>query len=610
MRSRVFRNQTDAAITKRILASMDVTLISAKEEFGEGYMADAMEAITDIMNEVQVRQSGEDIKNKMFHKAKSGGTTGRAKIGYLNVRREVDGHLINAIDVDPKRAPLVTWAFEQYASGEYSLTRLQEELAEQGLTTRRTARWEEKPLSRSQLGVILRDPYYLGMVTYKGQVFPGRHEALVSAEVFERVQQVLDVRMQRNQRDITHTHFLRGMLRCGRCHAQGRDRQLVYTQAINRYGEVYAYYLCMGRQHHTCDLPHLPVTLVEDALLRAVNRLQLTSDAIATMREQVTSHLDQRLIAERGGHARVKKELTSLDAKEERLLDLAADGTLTTGKVQDRLRQLYVQRAAMRHRLATTTDVIQQESDTLLRYLDLLEKPGAFYATAGDTVKRRLLRAYFAQIWIDDDGHQLTPDSQQQALVAHITAAVHRSGIHENGTEQLLGAIDSSPMPLFFQGVGSSNTDLVQPTDGHSNKSPLSPPSPDEVVRLAQLSRRVHPETTFKRTQAAPSPHRSLRRRLSPQTIEELVARYAAGEKILALSREFGISDSGLRQLLLAEGVSLRGHAITVEDAETAVQLHEYGLTVKQVVEQIGYSEGTIRKILRERPDQSVTGSG
>lgn len=81
MRSRVFRNQTDAAITKRILANMGVKLISAKEEFGEGYMADAMEAITDIMNEVQVRQSGEDVKNKMYHKAKNGGTNGRAKLG-------------------------------------------------------------------------------------------------------------------------------------------------------------------------------------------------------------------------------------------------------------------------------------------------------------------------------------------------------------------------------------------------------------------------------------------------------------------------------------------------------------------------------------------------
>lgn len=61
MRSRAFRNSGDPAITKRILAGMGVKLISAKEDFGDGYMAEAMEAVTDIMNEVQVRQSGEDI---------------------------------------------------------------------------------------------------------------------------------------------------------------------------------------------------------------------------------------------------------------------------------------------------------------------------------------------------------------------------------------------------------------------------------------------------------------------------------------------------------------------------------------------------------------------
>ena len=129
--------------------------------------------------------------------------------------------------------------------------------------------------------------------------------------------------------------------------------------------------------------------------------------------------------------------------------------------MQDRLRTLRVQRATLTQRLSTTAEVIQQESDTLLRYLDPLERPGAFYAAASDTVKRRLLRAYFAQIWIDDDGHLLTPDTQQQALVAQITAAAHRSAAHENGTEQVLGAADSSPNAPLFQREGSSKVDLV-----------------------------------------------------------------------------------------------------------------------------------------------------
>ena len=93
---------------------------------------------------------------------------------------------------------------------------------------------------------------------------------------------------------------------------------------------------------------------------------------------------------------------------------------------------------------------------------------------------------------------------------------------------------------------------------------------------------------------------RSLRRRLAPQVIAELVARYNTGEGTLALSREYGISKTGLRELLQAEGVSMRKQAITPEDVEKAVRLYERGLTVVQVVKEVGYSYGTIRRVLHE----------
>jgi hypothetical protein len=125
------------------------------------------------------------------------------------------------------------------------------------------------------------------------------------------------------------------------------------------------------------------------------------------------------------------------------------------------------------------------------------------------------------------------------------------------------------------------------------------PPTPGEVKKLAQLSRKIRPEAPSKGKQEAP--YRSLRRRLSPQAIEELVARYTAGEETPALSREFVISGSGLRDLLRAEGVLLRGHAMTVHDAEKAVHFYEYGLTITEVVAQIGYSHGTIRTALLKR---------
>ena len=414
MRSRAFRNYTDAAIAKRVLAAMGVKLISAKEEFGEGYMADAMEAITDIMNEVQVRQSGEDISNKMHHKAQNGGTTGRAKLGYLNVRKDFDGRLVNTIDIDLERAPLIRWAFEQYATGEYSLAGLTGALERQGLTTRQTSRWPQRPLSRSQLAAILRDPYYIGKVTFKGEIYPGRHEALISPELFERVQRVLDVRQQRNQRDCRHSHFLRGLMQCGRCQEAGRASQLIYSRPVNRAG---------------CGLPHLPVAEIEDALAREVATLRIPIEEVATLRQRVADSLEHHQATEQETKRRLKKELGRLDVKEERLLDLAADGGLVGKKLRKRIRDLQTRRALVRQQLACTDEQLRREADTVLAYLDLLADPGRFYELASPVVKRKLLTAFYAQIWLDDDQHTLHPVAEPREIVTRL----HQAARHAEG---------------------------------------------------------------------------------------------------------------------------------------------------------------------------------
>lgn len=118
------------------------------------------------------------------------------------------------------------------------------------------------------------------------------------------------------------------------------------------------------------------------------------------------------------------------------------------------------------------------------------------------------------------------------------------------------------------------------------------------MMQLAQQSRTIEPHPLP--MEHARVPTKSLRRRISPQEIEDLVARYNAGAAIRALSLEYGVSRSGLRQLFQAEGVTLREQGITPEDAENAVRLYENGLTIRQVVGRVGHSYGTIRTVLHE----------
>jgi site-specific DNA recombinase len=200
---------------------------------------DIVEAVTDIFNDVQNKLSGEDIRTKLQHKAVNGGTIGRARVGYLNTRIEIEGRMVNTVSLDPERAPLVRKAFELYATGEYSIDRLTATMADMGLTSRPSPRWPQvRPVSDSTLHRMLRDPYYSGFVVYKGAVYPGRHEAIVSHDAFDRVQDILNFRSDTGQRDRILTHYLKGVLFCQRCHEQGRTARLIYTEATGKNNKL------------------------------------------------------------------------------------------------------------------------------------------------------------------------------------------------------------------------------------------------------------------------------------------------------------------------------------------------------------------------------------
>lgn len=123
-------------------------------------------------------------------------------------------------------------------------------------------------------------------------------------------------------------------------------------------------------------------------------------------------------------------------------------------------------------------------------------------------------------------------------------------------------------------------------------------PTAGELVKLAQKSRRMDPALVQVGEQEVPT--RRLRRRLSSQERAELVARYRAGEDTPALSREYGISKCGLLHLLGKEGVTMRKQPMAPPDAKRAVRLYESGMSITEVVDQVGYSYSTIRKCLVE----------
>lgn len=138
--SRFARNRLDDAMVMADLRSRDVNLISATEQIDATPVGQLMHGILSAFNEYRSREDGADISYKMGQKAKSGGTLGKAPLGYLNAPEIIDGRRINTVVIDQERAPFVKLAFELYDSGKYTFQDIADELTDRGLMTRQTVR--------------------------------------------------------------------------------------------------------------------------------------------------------------------------------------------------------------------------------------------------------------------------------------------------------------------------------------------------------------------------------------------------------------------------------------------------------------------------------------
>jgi site-specific DNA recombinase len=132
---RFARNRRDDANLMFEMKACGAQLVSVKENIDETPAGELLHAIMAGIAEFCSRNLGTEAVKGMTQKAKTGGTPGKAPLGYLNVPKRVEGREVRSVELDPERAPLVKWPFEQYATGQWSLITLSEALADEGLTS-------------------------------------------------------------------------------------------------------------------------------------------------------------------------------------------------------------------------------------------------------------------------------------------------------------------------------------------------------------------------------------------------------------------------------------------------------------------------------------------
>ena len=261
-----------------------------------------------------IRNLRDEVVKGFYGRLRQGLYPLRAPIGYF----DAGGGLPK--EIDPIRGPLVATAFELYATGQWPLRRLAQEMHDRGLRNKASER-----ISLKGWSTILNNPFYVGLMRIRrtGEVFQGIHEPLVRKVTFDAVRAVLRGRLVPHL--IRHRFRYQRMIRCGICH-----RALIGERQ-------------KGRVYYRCHTPSCPVTSLRedlvDATLRSGNRpFELTDTEWEAVRNDMAAAVELRVSDAMKEAKAVALGIAAIDDRLDRLTDAYIDKSIE--------RELYLQRKA------------------------------------------------------------------------------------------------------------------------------------------------------------------------------------------------------------------------------------------------------------------------
>ena len=236
-------------------------------------------------------------------KVRQGEYPGLAPIGYLNDVRN------KTIIVDKKKAPVVKKCFELYARGVYKLWDVSHFLADQGIKSR-----GKKPIHPDSIKFMLSNPFYIGLFRYKGEVYEGIHEPLISKKLFDEVQNVLEDRSHPQSK--RHSYPFTGLIRCGEC-------GYMITAETQR---THIYYRCTKRSKvQKCFQPYVR----QEELLPQINDLLQKVSLSPSEGQYFFERLDREekdiVNLNEAAAKELKEEVSELDQKLNFLVDSYLD---------------------------------------------------------------------------------------------------------------------------------------------------------------------------------------------------------------------------------------------------------------------------------------------
>lgn len=289
---RLTRSLMDFAKLVEIFDEYGVTFVSVTQSFNTTTSMGRL-TLNVLLSFAQFERevSAERIRDKFAASKKKGmWMGGNPPVGYEVKNRQ--------LFINKDGAKTAQYLFDQYLILG-CVSKLKKNLDKQGIVTQKRVsqcgnQMGGKPYSRGALYSILKNPIYIGKIRHKDKTYDGLHEAIISIDIWNQVQEKLNNQAvaKRGHTKSKETSLLKGLL----FDSEGTPYSPDYTRKSN--GSIYRYYISQNllqyRDHPKGVMARLPAHEVEKVVSRAIQEEILNILALDNIKDhRIIEHIQE-----------------------------------------------------------------------------------------------------------------------------------------------------------------------------------------------------------------------------------------------------------------------------------------------------------------------------
>lgn len=310
---------------------------------------------------------------------KEGRHVNMAPRGYRNARDENNNPIIEP----GKDAKLIEWVFEETARGIHNVMEIWKGAKAKGLK-----------VGKSQMWNLLRNPVYCGRIfvpAYKDEkavVIKASHEPLITTELFNEVQDVLNGRKRKfpTRQTAKEELPLRGYLECKQCGSK------LTGSASKGNGGKYFYYHCQ----HGCK-ERFKAEVANREILKEFTKISSNNAVITILKEALEAHLRLSKSDKLQQNARLGEEIEKAKSRIMNARRLMLDKEIAAAEYKEIKAEYEEEIKKLERKIDELTTMDSDLKEQIAFCCDLLQNLPKYFVAADLTAKQQILGSILSE---------------------------------------------------------------------------------------------------------------------------------------------------------------------------------------------------------------------